>query len=199
MKPASALVALSLLAGAPALAQEAAAPAAPAAQAASDADVNTLNGQLVKVGDAHSYRHSYPRWNVSTNPLGYFLNSFGASLSYAPAANVAVRADASYFDDDLRNGLELGLSAPVYFRKVYSGFFLEPGVTLKALEAEADGASATVVGPQLLLGWHWYWDSRLNVALAAGLGRNWNDSTHEAFRDYSDVFGTAYLRFGYAF
>lgn len=198
MKPVSALAALALLAGTPALSEDTAAPA-PAPTAAADADVSTLNGELVKVGDAHAYRHSYPRWNVSTNPLGYFFNSFGASLSYAPTAHVAVRADAGYFDDDARQGLELGLSAPVYFRKMYSGFFLEPGVTFKALESQVEDARATVVGPQLLLGWHWYWDSRLNVALAAGVGRNWSDSRRDAFSDYADVYGTGYLRFGYAF
>ncbi|MBF5044826.1 hypothetical protein FGE12_20675 [Aggregicoccus sp. 17bor-14] len=195
----------SALAQTPAAVQQPA-PAAPAPVATQPAqpapgDVSQINGQLVQVGDHNRFQYSYPRWNASTNPIGWVLGSYGVSLAYAPASQLALRGDVNYYNYDGADGFELGLGAPIYFRKVYSGFFLEPGFTYKRLSTDVDGSkeSATVVGPQVSLGWHWYWDSGLNVQLSLGLGRNWNNGKDDAFADYNKVFGTGALRFGYAF
>jgi hypothetical protein len=164
-------------------------------------DVSQLEGQLVPVGDTNRYQYSYKKFNASTNPFGLITGSYGASLSYAPHERFAVRGDVNYYQPtggDVR-GFELGIGAPVYFRKIYSGVFLEPGVIVRSLSADDSDASATVFGPQVLLGYHWYWDSGLNVAIAAGVGRNWNSSKSEEFENYDELFGNAYLRFGYAF
>ena len=50
----------------------------------------------------------------------------------------------------------------------------------------------------MLVGWHWMWDSGLNVALAGGLGHNWAASNDYHDRG-DDMFFNGYLRFGYAF
>jgi hypothetical protein len=194
-----------LLASASALAQEPAAvpqTATAPATAPAQSDVSTLNGELVEVGDKNRYLYSYKRWNASTNPIGWVLGSYGASLSYAPTSIVAVRGDVNYYNFDGDSGFELGLGAPIYFRKMYSGFFLEPGLTFKAISVDLGDQPSediTVVGPQVSAGWHWYWDTGLNVQLSLGVGRNWNSDEGDAFSDYNEVFGTAALRFGYAF
>jgi hypothetical protein len=190
------LLAVSLILGAaaPALA----ATDVPAAPATDSSGVSTLNGQLVPVGDQNRYLYGYRRWNVSTNPLGMVLGSYGVSGSYALNANVAARADVSWYDPVGTNegtGIELGLGAPIYFRKVYSGFFLEPGVLYRRL-SQGD-AHDTKVGPQVLLGYHWMWDSGLNVALAFGAGRNFGADSSASTDE--KLFATGYLRFGYAF
>jgi hypothetical protein len=179
-----------------------AANAQPAEQApADDKDVSELNGQLVPVGEENRFRHSYKKVNVSTNPLGIIVGSYGLSASYAVNPRVAVRGDINYYKPigGDESGFELGFGAPVYFRKMYSGLFLEPGVILRRLSAGDMDETATVVGPQALVGWHWYWDSGLNLAIAAGVGRNWNNSDSEEFDDYDELFANGYVRFGYAF
>jgi hypothetical protein len=159
-------------------------------------DISTVNGQLVEVGDHNRYRFSYKKWNVSTNPVGLVLGLYGVSLSYAFSEHVALRGDLNYYDpiDSDINGVEIGAGAPIYFRKMYSGLFLEPGIISRT--TSSGGSDSTTFGPQVLLGYHWYWDSGFNTALALGVGRNWN--TDEADDD-GEVFANGYLRFGYAF
>jgi hypothetical protein len=161
-------------------------------------DISTINSQLVEVGDHNRYRFSYRKWNVSTNPIGLVIGSYGASLSYAFSEHVALRGDLNYYEpvESDASGFEVGVGAPIYFRKMYSGLFLEPGVISRKLTSSEDGA--TTVGPQVLVGYHWYWDSGFNVAAAAGVGRNWNTSDEDEASE-PELFPNAYLRFGYAF
>lgn len=164
-------------------------------------DVSTLNGELVEVGDQNKYRYSYKKMNVSSNPLGWIVGSYGVSVSYAVSANVAVRGDINLYDpiDSDVHGFELGVGAPIYFRKVYSGIFLEPGLVARTMSA-GDNYNSNTLGPQVLLGWHWYWDSGLNVAIAAGVGRNWaSEDSDQYHQDDEEIFGNGYMRFGYAF
>ena len=95
-----------------------------------------------------------------------------------------MRGDVSYYNwDGDAAASTSALAAPIYFRKMYSGFFLEPAITFKALSTDFNGGTenATVVGPQMSAGWHWYWDSGLNLQLSLGIGRNWNSNDCEAF------------------
>jgi hypothetical protein len=161
-----------------------------------DARLSQINGTPIKVGEHNEYYYDFKRWNVSANPLGWMLGLYGVSASYGLTDNVALRADVNYFNqiDGDEEGVELGIGAPIYFRRTYQGVFLEPGVIYRRM---TDGdASADTVGPQVLVGWQWLWDSGLNVAIAAGVGRNFtsNDSDGD-----SELFANGYLRFGYAF
>jgi hypothetical protein len=159
-------------------------------------DVSDINGQLVPVGEHNEYRYSRPKYNVSINPLGIILGFYGVSGAYAVHPNVTVRADVNYYApvDSDTTGYELSVGTPIYFKRTWSGVFLEPGFVYRnfddgdALDGDADGS---VVGPQILVGWHWYWDSGLNVSAAVGTGRDLGDTDR--------TFGNAYLRFGYAF
>ncbi len=172
-------------------------------------DVSELDHQIVPVGDQNKYQYSYKKYNVSTNPLGIILGSYGVSGSYAFSDHVALRGDLNYYApiDSNEHGFELGVGAPIYFRKMYSGVFLEPGMMIREISmdipsgtaASSTSASATVLGPQMLIGYHWYWDSGFNIAIAGGVGRNWNSSSDSAYESYDKVFANGYLRFGYAF
>lgn len=185
------------------------APTAPATGAPQNEDWNNLshiNGQLVKVGEANEYRKTYKRTIVSTNPLGWMYGSYGLSVSYGLNNNLAIRGDVNYIDgffgDDSR-GVEIGVGLPIYFRRTYQGLFLEPGFISRQSSYNCSGCAGngsdisdtvSTYGPQMLVGWHWTWDSGLNFALAAGIGRNWASDS-----DYSEPFGNGYMRFGYAF
>lgn len=161
-------------------------------------DISTINGQLIEVGDHNRYRFSHRTWNVSTNPIGLVLGYYGASLSYAFSDHIALRGDLSYYDpvESDTTGFEVGVGAPIYLRKMYSGLFLEPGVISRTMSSGDE--STTTVGPQVLLGYHWYWDSGFNAAIAVGAGRNWNTGDDELAGD-EELFANGYLRFGYAF
>jgi hypothetical protein len=197
-----AALSLSALAGA--------AQAQPSVSASADGEVSTLNDQLVPVGEQNRYEHSYKRFNVSTDPLGIIYGAYGVSLSYALNERIAVRGDVDYVNpvDSDQHGVHMAFGAPIYFRKMYSGLFLEPGVGFSRITDDSRDKTTTKVGPQVLVGYHWYWDSGLNVALAAGIGRNLNASDSdsnpesadgESTGDSSEIVPAGYLRFGYAF
>ena len=160
-------------------------------------DVSHINGQLVKVGEHNEYYYTFRRTNLSANPLGWVFGIYGASVSYGFSKNVAIRGDVNYFappEGDTR-GSEFGIGLPIYLRRTYQGPFLEPGFIVRSFKSEWDDDIQSEVGPQVLVGWHWSWDSGLNLAMAFGAGRNWStDNEYE-----SEVFPNGYLRFGYAF
>jgi len=161
--------------------------------------VSEINGTPIPVGSHNEYYYDIKRTNISTNPVGWVLGSYGLSASYAFTDNLAVRGDVNYYapPGEELTGFEFGAGLPVYFRRAYQGPFLEPGVIVRSFDDNEDGASAdsvTTFGPQVLAGWAWMWDSGLNISVAVGAGRNFsNDDEHD------EVFANGYLRFGYAF
>ena len=187
------------------------APSAPAVMA-SGAPVNEpwdgvshINGTLVKVGERGDYLLRYRKTNISTNPIGWMFGFYGVSASYAVSANIAVRADANVMNTDEFSGYELGISAPIYFKRVYSGPFIEPGLVTRGLtdknsycDVAYSGGSCmsstdVMVGPEVMFGWHWTFDSGFNVAMAFGAARN------IATKDSEDVQPVGYFRVGYAY
>ncbi|MCC6993914.1 MAG: DUF3575 domain-containing protein [Deltaproteobacteria bacterium] len=170
-----------------------------------DADISQINGVPVPVGSHNEYHYSFKRWNVSTNPLGWVLGTYGVSVGYGMHQNFAIRGDLNYFRslETDAEGFELGVALPIYLRRTYQGPFLEPGIIIRDFSYQpgdsADGQRT--YGPQVLIGWHWTWDSGLNVALAAGAGRNFAADAPPADGCCSEpkVFANGYLRFGYAF
>jgi hypothetical protein len=164
-------------------------------------EVNHVNGQLVPVGETNSYLKDYRRTNISSNPIGWMVGFYGISGSYGINEHVAIRADANYIRpvDSNFEMVELGVGAPLYLRRTYQGAFIEPGLIYRHSESTYEGGSdsSTTVGPQVLFGWHWTWDSGFNVAAAAGLGRDLSDSEEEY--DSEEVFFNGYFRVGYAF
>jgi hypothetical protein len=175
---------------------------APAAQAAPHnedwSNVNHINGQLVKVGEKGDYLIKFRKTNIATNPIGWMFGIYGVSVSQAVSENVAIRGDANFISIDNESGYELGISAPIYFRRTYSGPFLEPGLITRGSSSSYDdcgdcSSSYKMVGPEILFGWHWTFDSGLNVAMAFGAARNMNSESSN-----SDPEPAGYFRIGYA-
>jgi hypothetical protein len=162
-------------------------------------DVSHIGGTPIPVGDHNQYYYRFRRTNLSTNPVGWMLGLYGVSLSYAISNHLALRGDVNYFNfyGDDSTGFEFGAGLPIYFRRAYSGVFLEPGFIMRTFD-DTYGENTTF-GPQMLIGWHWMWDSGLNVAMAFGAGRNWAREDTESDYDDEEPFVNGYLRFGYAF
>ena len=104
----------------------------------------------------------------------------------------------------------IAASAPIYFRRTFSGPFLEPGVIARSSRDRVyyDGACAydtpcsspdnshSWAGIEMLFGWQWTFDSGLNVAMAFGVAK------HLATNQMSssdDADANGYFRVGYAF
>ncbi len=166
-------------------------------------NVSHINGSLVKVGEKQDYLLSYKKFNISTNPIGWIMGIYGVSASYALGQNVAIRGDANYFSLENERGYEVGVSAPIYFRRVYSGPFIEPGIVARAFQStdsydsgciDCSSSTSTLVGPEVMFGWHWSFDSGLNVAAAVGAARNVGGAANAS----SDPEPVGYFRIGYA-
>lgn len=157
-------------------------------------NISQINGQLVEVGNHNKYDYSYKRFNLAANPLGAMFGFYGAQASMAVSSMVAVRGDITLYDppgSSAEPGLEVTGSAAVYFKHMYQGLFLEPGLMLRTMPHE-HGEDASTTGLQTLVGYHWLWDSGLNASVALGGGRNLASEDDE-------VFFNGYMRFGYAF
>jgi hypothetical protein len=193
---------------APGAGPSAVAPAAPsvapngAPQNEAWSNVSHINGSIVKVGERGDYLLTYKKLNISTNPIGWMFGFYGLSVSEAVSANVAIRGDANIISVDSMHGYEVGISAPIYFRRVYNGPFLEPGLIARGSTNDSgvaydctscsSSSSTTMVGPEVLFGWHWTFDSGLNVAAAFGAARDMNKDSS------SDPTPAGYFRIGYA-
>lgn len=175
-------------------------------------EVSHINGTPVKVGERGDYLLRYRKTNIASNPIGWMFGFYGVSVSHAIHPNVAVRADANLFSFEREHGYELGISAPIYFRRVYSGPFIEPGLVTRELRSETDiypgcidcvnsnsgpmtttTTTSTLVGPEILFGWHWSFDSGLNVAMAFGAARQLSGSG-----SHDEPQPVGYFRIGYA-
>ena len=163
-------------------------------------NVSHINSHPVKVGERDDYLVSYKKTNVSSNPIGWMFGFYGLSVSHAVSPNIAVRADGNFFNFEHENGYEIGLTVPIYFKRVYQGPFLEGGLMVRSFdddECEFDTScaqSSPDVGPQVLFGWHWSFDSGANVAMAFGAFRPMNDG-----KSQDDGQPAGYFRIGYAY
>ncbi len=170
-------------------------------------NVHHINGTPVKAGERGEYLKRFRKTNIATNPIGFLTGFYNISVSHAVHENVAVRFDANLFHNEDLNGHELGIGLPIYLRRAYSGPFIEPGLVTRTLRDSYecwDGpcmdSAQTSAGPQMLIGWHWSFDSGLNMAIAAGALRNMNgDDDANDYDNDEDVEFNGYFRVGYAF
>jgi len=167
-------------------------------------DVSHINGQLVPVGEHSAYLYKVKKTNISTNPISWMFGLFGVSVSHAISDNVAIRGDVNIASFEYQSGYEIGASLPIYFRRVYSGPFIEPGIIARGLRSnesmcDFDCNSESMVGPEVMFGWHWTFDSGLNVAAAIGAARNMKRTTDEFGSSGDEVQPAGYFRVGYAF
>lgn len=162
-------------------------------------NVSHINGQLVKVGEHGDYLYSNGKTtNIAVNPIGWMFGFYGLSVSHAVHANVAIRGDVNWFEVGSNSGHELGMSAPIYFRRVFQGPFIEPGLIARNMGDDCfdcGDSGDDSIGPEVLFGWHWTFDSGLNVAMALGAMRNMNGHSMSSI----DAEPAGYFRVGYAF
>jgi hypothetical protein len=164
-------------------------------------NVSHINGQVVKVGERGDYLYKWKKTNIASNPLGWMFGFYGISVSQAVSDNVAIRGDANMFDFDHESGYEIGGSVPIYFKRVYQGPFLEPGIIVRQFGSKTAcdfdcSNNDSLIGPEMLFGWHWTFDSGMNVAVALGAAKNLNKQMSSGS---DDVAPAGYFRIGYAF
>jgi len=176
-----------------------------------DEEYNTLptNKPVIPVGERNRYRNAYQTWNVWTNPFGYFWGNFNLGISYAFHQNVKVNLEPQFIYFFLADPKVVGggatLSTSIYFKKVYDGFYLEPGARILYLSQErkfgGSKADGLVGGPQLIAGWSWIWDSGLNFNVGLGVGYYWGNTGKdvEDTEAFEGIFPAGNLQFGFAF
>ena len=168
-------------------------------------NVSHVNGTLVPIGERGNYLIKWKKTNISSNPLGWLMGFYGLSVSQAINGHVAIRGDANLFRpiDSETHGYEFGATLPLYFKRVYQGPFIEPGLIVRDLNT-SDGSNA-FVGPQVNFGWHWTFDSGMNVAVAFGLARRMTSEMGARSADDFDsspespIEPVGYFRVGYAY
>jgi hypothetical protein len=187
---------------------------APAAQPAPQNEdwqnVSHINGQLVKIGERHEYLVKFRRTNISANPFGPFFGLYDAAVSYGVNQNLAISGSLGGYSKSSGSDttmFQFTASAPIYLRRTFDGPFLEPGIiyrtTTNNYSYDGTMSSRTWAGPELLFGWHWNFDSGLNISWAAGVAKHMSDSdTSTNGYDYNESDKTdfnGYFRFGYNF
>jgi hypothetical protein len=188
-------------------------PAADAPQNEDWNNVSHINGTVVPVGQRGDYLYKFRQTNIASNPIGWIVGFYGISVSHALSDNVALRADANLMSVDHTTGYEVGVSLPIYFRRTFSGPFIEPGVIARSTtdnecfsldsgssSSSCPGSTHTLVGPEMMFGWQWMFDSGLNVAAAFGVARNLSSQNMDSESSDSEKLEPAgYFRVGYAF
>lgn len=154
-----------------------------------------------------------PRLAVSTDPIGLLSGSYALSATYVASHHVGVRADVTIFEDVpliASTGWRASINAPIYLDRALSGPYVEPGVAVAErlagiglLGGSADGSMAPyavpihtrTVEPQIFVGWQWLYRSRLSIAGAIGVARQFlNDGSGTSYS-----IPQSYLRVGLAF
>ena len=172
-------------------------------------NVSHINGQIVKVGERGDYLiNNHKNTNIAINPFGPFFNFYDASVAHKLSQHIALSGQLSYFNKDNNTMTQVVVAVPIYFRRTFSGPFIEPGLIWRQTGDSSNcayygggggcGSSAhNWAGPELLFGWHWTFDSGLNIAWAFGVAKHVADDQMDSSSSDPDVNG--YFRVGYAF
>jgi hypothetical protein len=167
-------------------------------------NVSHINGRPVPVGERTHYLYAYKRANISVNPISPFFNYFDGSFAYGLSQNIAISGSFGYYNKDSQQLTQVGVTLPIYFRRTFSGPFIEPGLLYRSSGSSYGGCDNTYyscssgdsyLGPTLMVGWHWTFDSGLNLSFAAGVVKSIGDSNNS--NDSPEFNG--YFRVGYAF
>ena len=181
------------------------APANGAPQNEAWSDVSHVNGTLVKVGERGDYLYKFKKTNIATNPIGLLVGLYDFSVTHALSQNLALSGSIMHVDDEFT---QFAATMPIYFKRTYSGPFIEPGLLVRSEKRYSydcydcsygggyygEEMTSSWTGPQMLLGWHWTFDSGLNLAAAFGVAKRLNSDN-----DYNETEANGYFRVGYAF
>jgi len=189
-------------------------PAPPAPQTDDWSNVSHINGQIVKVGERTDYLiENRQHTNISGNPFGPFWGYYDVAVAHKLSQNLAVSGSLAGWsrENGDHTGYQATVTLPLYFKRTFSGPFLEPGLIMRSTSYNDSYAlscsscsdysnTRSWVGPELLFGWQWTFDSGLNVAAALGVAKHMTDksSDMETYSSSEPDFN-GYFRVGYAF
>ena len=168
-------------------------------------NVSHINGTVVPVGEQNRYLYDFKKTTISTNPIGWIFGFWGVSVSHALSNNIAIRVDANMMSFADETGYEVGVSLPIYFRRTFSGPFIEPGIIARGFSNDSmdyadcldcSSSSSRFVGPEMLFGWQWMFDSGWNVAMAFGAARSMERNSVDSG---DQIEPAGYFRIGYGF
>jgi hypothetical protein len=157
--------------------------------------------------------------NVAANPIGPLVSYYDGGASYAVSSRVAISVSAASFSRDPQYDVHSGTtmkqivaSAPIYLHNTFFGPFVEPGIMYRSGTRISDchmvEGPSRWVGVQILVGWHWNFDSGLNLSLALGVAKHVSDfgTTDYGLTYDTDLKGSwtepdinGYFRVGYNF
>jgi hypothetical protein len=188
------------------------APPAPAApQNESWNNVSHINGSIVPVGERNQYLYAYKKNNLQSNPIAWMFGYYQIAGSHALSQNIAASLEISGWSAEHSNdsGYQIAPTLQVYFKRTFSGPFLEGGLVIHHDNNSQDyyydcydcanpSMSRDWVGPEVMFGWAWMFDSGLNVSAAFGAAKRMQDSQSSEYSS-DDPEPVGYFRVGYAF
>lgn len=181
-------------------------PAAPAATPATAApqneawsNVSHINGTPVPVGERNRYLYKFKKTNIAVDPFGLLFGVYDGSATFAVSQNLALSVSGTLVNEEYSGGYEFAATAPLYFRRTFSGPYLEPGLLTRHTSQhlfDAGDETKDWAGIELLFGWQWMFDSGLNLQIAMGVAREL--ATSDSYSS-DDAEANGYFRVGYAF
>jgi hypothetical protein len=165
-------------------------------------NVSHINGVPVPVGERNQYLYAIKHTNIAVNPLGLVAGYYEGAVSHAIGNNVAISVELAAESHDGVTAEQVALTLPIYFKKVFSGPFIEPGFVVRSGNdddcCDSTSSSTTTTQFEMMIGWSWLFDNGLNMSLAGGIARNLN--SNDGDNDVMDEISPAgYFRVGYAF
>ncbi len=175
-------------------------------------NVSHINGSIVPVGERNAYLYTFKKNNLQTNPLAWMFGYYQIAAQHALSQNIALSVELSGWSTNHGNasGYSVSATLPIFFRRAFSGPFLEPGLVIhndsndNSCYCTYDSTSSpsssghTWAGPEVMFGWAWMFDSGLNISAAFGAAKRLNDNSSSSYSS-DDPEPVGYFRVGYSF
>jgi len=175
-------------------------------------NVSHINGSIVPVGERNQYLYAYKKNNLQSNPIAWMFGYYQIAGSHALSQNIAASLEISGWSTDHGNesGYSVAPTLQLYFKRTFSGPFLEGGLVIHhddnsgyyydCYDCSSTAMSTTRdwVGPEVMFGWAWMFDSGLNISAAFGAAKRMQDSQASNYSS-DDPEPVGYFRVGYAF
>jgi hypothetical protein len=176
-------------------------------------NVSHINGSIVPVGDRNGYLYAFKKNNIQSNPIAWMFGFYQVAGQHALSQNVVASLELSGWSTDHGNesGYSVAATLPIYFKRAFSGPFLEAGLLIHSDSSDnsyaacsncnstTSSSNRTWAGPEVMFGWAWMFDSGLNVSAAFGAARRMSDSQSTDSYSSDSPEPVGYFRVGYAF
>ena len=178
-------------------------------------NVSHINGSIVPVGDRNGYLYAFKKNNIQSNPIAWMFGFYQVAGQHALSQNVVASLELSGWSTDhgTESGYSVAATLPIYFKRAFSGPFLEAGLLIHSDSSDnsyavccnsccnstTSSSNRTWAGPEVMFGWAWMFDSGLNVSAAFGAARRMSDSQSTDSYSSNSPEPVGYFRVGYAF